>query len=512
MSSSEEKTPSFGLHSIMSSPYAYVAPGTRHGTFKPHGYGPFTVKRAELVDEIIGNASPDCSVHISGCRGAGKTIMLHEIAQRLVQEQKKVLFLNSSMLLNNEDVVTAVKKLIKSKEEVYVLVDETQANQEAALFVDLLKSMEDHNVTTIGAGISSNTATSYQFTQRYSTAELFLKTNQDLDDEGVVGFFAPDRLDDQVRSQIKLLLCHIRNYVGGHIFPLMWLAEKLVPKLIPDQQTGSVMTTAAVQALLESTEFQREIDFQRMVDRIMPTDRTDIRCLFYNQEDRTALSLLRRKGLLSDNDKILSYLLLVSIVARTSPKASIAALTESLLPGVAGVRQLFSFALPHLDWSMYNGFGGPTEDALTHEVIVTLYKVPTLTAKIFNPKLVDAGTAARRPDMFLNSTVNTFVECVLAPANNASTVLDIERRMRRFLGANRRYNIGNKDYAILIFQEEGQLPIPLQYLDDKEKNEPMTAQMRGDMQLAYQERVFTFLMQTRAIYLGNQIVVEASQL
>ena len=496
----------------MSFPYAYKAPGTRHGTFKPHGYGPFTVKRAELVDEIIGNASPDCSVHISGCRGAGKTIMLHEIAQRLVQNEKKVLFLNSSMLLNNEDVATAVKKLIKSKEEAYVLVDETQANHEAALFVDLLKSMEEHKVTTIGAGISSNSATSYQFTERYSTAELFLKTNQDLEDEGVVGFFAPERLGDEVRMQIKLLLCHIRNYVGGQIFPLMWLAEKLVPQLIPDQQTGSVTTAAVQQVLLESPVFQRAKDFQRMVDRIMPTDKTDIRCLFYNQEDRSALSLLRKKGILSDDDKIVSYLLLVSIVSRTSPKASIAALTENLLPSVAGVRQLLSFALPYLDWSMYNAFGGPTEDALTHEVIVTLYKVPTLTAKIFNPKLVDAGTAARRPDMFLNSNVNTFVECVLAPANNATTVLDIERHMRRFLGANRRYDIGNKDYAILIYQQQGRLPIPLQYLDDKVQKESMTPQMRRDMQAAYQERVFTFLMQTRAVYLGNQIVVAASQL
>lgn len=117
----------------------------------------------------------------------------------------------------------------------------------------------------------------------------------------------------------------------------------------------------------------------------------------------------------------------MSIISRTSPKASIAALKDKLATGVAGVRKLLSFALPHLDWSMYNAFGGPTEDALTHELIVTVYKVPTLTAKIFNPKLVDAGTAGRRPDMFLKSTVNSFVECLVASANNRSTVLDVER-------------------------------------------------------------------------------------
>lgn len=439
--------------------------------------------------------------------------MLHEIAQRLVQEKKKVLFFNTSVLLDKDAVVNMVKRIIESQEEAYILVDETQANHEAALFMDLLKSMETHNVTTIGAGIASNPSTSYMFTQRYGTVDLFLKTDEDLDDEGVVGYFAPEHLADPIKDQIKLLLCHIRYYVGGHIYPLMWLAEKLVPKLIPNQQTetGSVpiMTAAAAGALLESPEFQRERDFQRMVDRIMPTDRTDIRCLFYDQEDGTALSLLRRKGILSDDDKIVSYLLLVSIVSRTSPKASIAALKEKLVTGVAGVSQLLSFALPYLDWSMYNAFCGPTEDALTHELIVTLYKVPTLTAKIFNPKLVDTGTAGRRPDMFLNSSVNSFVECVLASASNTSTVLDIERHIRRFLGANPHYDIGNKDYAILIYQEQGQLPIRLQYLDDKDFT--MTAQMRQDMENTYRQRVFTFVMQTRAVYLGNQIIVAASR-
>ena len=496
----------------MSYPYAYEAPRTRHGTFKPHGYGPFTVRRRELVNEIIAEASPECSVHISGCRGAGKTIMLHEIAQRLVQEKKKVLFFNTSVLLDKDDVVNMVKKMIESKEEAYILVDETQVNHDAVLFMDLLKSMETHSVTTIGAGIASNPSTSYTFTQRYGTADLFLKTDGDLDDEGVVGYFAPEHLADPIKDQIKLLLSHIRYYVGGHIYPLMWLAEKVVPKLIPNQQTeaGSApMTAAAAGAFLESPEFQRERDFQRMVDRIMPTDQTDIRCLFYNQEDRTSLSLLRRKGILSADDRILSYLLLVAIISRTSPKASIAALKEKLVTGVAGVRQLLSFALPHLDWSMYNAFGGPTEDALTHELIVTLYKVPTLTAKIFNPKLVDAGTAGRRPDMFLNSAVNVFVECVLASTNNTSTVLDIERHIRRFLGANPHYDFGNKDFAILIYQEQGQLPIPLQYLDDKDFT--MTAQMRQDMENTYLQRVFTFVMQTRAVYLGNQIIVSASR-
>jgi hypothetical protein len=79
--------------------------------------------------------------------------------------------------------------------------------------------------------------------------------------------------------------------------------------------------------------------------------------------------------------------------------------------------------------------------------------------------------------------------------------------MRQFLGDNPRFNIGDREYAVLVYQAQGQVPISLCYLDDKD--EPMTAQMRQDMQCAYQTRVFTFLMQTRAVYLGNEIVVAA---
>mmetsp|Transcript_1850 Transcript_1850/g.5057 ORF Transcript_1850/g.5057 Transcript_1850/m.5057 type:complete len:131 (-) Transcript_1850:166-558(-) len=121
-----------------------------------------------------------------------------------------------------------LKGLPKSGQEEYVRVDETQANREDDIFVDLLESMEAHTVATIGAGISSNASTSYQFAQRYSTDELFLKRDKDLDNEGVVGYFAPEHLDDQIKAQIKLLVCHIRYYaeVVDHIYPLMWLAEK----------------------------------------------------------------------------------------------------------------------------------------------------------------------------------------------------------------------------------------------------------------------------------------------
>eukprot|EP00978_Attheya_sp_CCMP212_P017212 scaffold45707_cov56-Attheya_sp.AAC.3 len=92
---------------------------------------------------------------MSGCRGAGKTIKI-----------------GTKLLFQQVEVQSLVKNLIKYGEEAYILVDETQANHEVALFVDLLKNMEAHNVTTIAAGISLNATTSYQFTQQYTMDAL----------------------------------------------------------------------------------------------------------------------------------------------------------------------------------------------------------------------------------------------------------------------------------------------------------------------------------------------------
>jgi hypothetical protein len=147
--------------------------------------------------------------------------------------------------------------------------------------------MEAHKVTTIAAGISSNATTSYQFTQRYNAASvLFLTTNQDLDDEGVVGYFAPENLSDQIKAQIRLLLNDIRYYVGGHIFPLMWLAEKLVPKLVVNGGQGSgAMTAVQAKALLES----KEVSNVWLIESCLPIKLTYDACFTTKRMERHVL-------------------------------------------------------------------------------------------------------------------------------------------------------------------------------------------------------------------------------
>jgi hypothetical protein len=47
--------------------YAFCAPDTSNETFEPEGYGPFLVRRAELINDIIvRRANPRYSIHING--------------------------------------------------------------------------------------------------------------------------------------------------------------------------------------------------------------------------------------------------------------------------------------------------------------------------------------------------------------------------------------------------------------------------------------------------------------
>ena len=104
-------------------------------SFEDVGFGPFTVERKELVDEILATAGPKRSVHISGCKAAGKTILLVRLGQVLLatanKTQKKLVYFFDTSSLFSENVSIALRGLVDSRQEAYLLVDETQNNPNA---------------------------------------------------------------------------------------------------------------------------------------------------------------------------------------------------------------------------------------------------------------------------------------------------------------------------------------------------------------------------------------------
>lgn len=189
-------------------------------------------------------------------------------------------------------------------------------------------------------------------------------------------------------ESLRTVLEHIRNYVGGHIHPLMWLSDVLVKKLVA--QGYNVDQTLEY---LYSDEFRGLDKYKAMVDRCLPDIlSTDVRPLLYKTHNPTSLYDLKRKGFCDADNKVLSEFLFQEFISKISSSHSF---NTQLSQGVEGVQQLLQFALPNLDWKPYDPFGGAIEDALTLELLIVLSGVSYLKTRLFNPKLVNVGTAAR---------------------------------------------------------------------------------------------------------------------
>ncbi|KAG7356855.1 AAA domain containing protein [Nitzschia inconspicua] len=475
----------------------------RFPNFPQNGLGPFTIERDDMVNEIIGLANPTCSVHISGCRGAGKTTLLNQIGMKLLEDKKTVWHFVNAKNLSFESVYDDIARAVESGEELYILVDETQNNYDASAFTVLLKNTNpSSNVTTIGAGIASEPSSSYHFVERYQPESLLLLTDGSLEEYGVDEFFTSG-CEGNNKQQMLLLFKHIRWYVGGHVYPLVWLAEKLKARILEGQ------SAVQVKKLLDSYDFRNEKSFKQMVERIVPTSYTDLRPLLHKTRDPNGMIDFKKKGICNSKNEIISFLLLEVLTSRMMVQGFSQVFRGQFSAGLAGVCELLAFALPSLDWSPYNATGGPTEDALSLELIVILNQVQILSHRLFNPKLVNAGTAHRRPDIFLNSMVNAYVECVLTRSLSDSAVRDVEDHIGRFLGDDPYYKIeDNRTWAVLHFQGVGDAPMQLKYLDKKgEKGQPMDPQKKKAMKLAFSSgQIFTFLMQTRDVYCGAKLI------
>jgi hypothetical protein len=194
-----------------------------------------------------------------------------------------------------------------------------------------------------------------------------------------------------------------------------------------------------------------------------------------------------------NHDKVLLQLLFDSIILALGPGVPY---PHQLNACLAGVQQLIAFALPQLDWTPSAPFGGPIEDVMTVEMLLILSCVQHIGTQLFNPKLVNSSMAARNPDLYLNSTIDSYVECILTRANNPSEVAKLDDHILRFYakppGEQANYQIGGSNFAILHYQEHGRTPM-----------ESSDHRFQGQV---FQERVFTFLMSTKEVFLGNIVI------
>jgi hypothetical protein len=420
------------------------------------------------------------SVHISGCKGSGKTNLLCLIGEDLVRAGHQVFFIDSAKRLDLvEDELRKLDGALQRR--AFVLVDESQNNLQASAFTFLLK--QSQSLVTIAAGVPPWEAESGQFALKLHTDVLFLKKDE-LQSEGVVDYFVgatPGQSAEVVR-----LLEFLQLETGGQIYPLLRLSELLV-KLIMEGKTAMDCFDH-----YNSAAFRTSTEFRCMCSRIVPSVlNDDVHELFQRHPKSIAIRRLSRSGFCTQSGMILSRLLvqahIADLSAVNSPNLDVAA-------GLKGVTQLLEWALSAVRWDSYDTHGDAVEDALTFELAVVLKKYSALVV-LFQPKLQETGHSARRPDLFINSHVNTYVEAVLCSTRGRPDVKRLEQHIKDFLpldGKEAYYPlVAGRDWAILNYQ--------------KLAGEPMKP--RGSLRRVFEERVFTFVMPERQLYLGSSKVL-----
>ena len=114
---------------------------------------------------------------------------------------------------------------------------------------------------------------------------------------------------------------------------------------------------------------------------------------------------------------------------------------------------------------------------------------------LFNPKLINAGAEARKPDLNLNSTIDSYVECVLTTGSNVTEQKKLDEHIARFYpksDGSRNYNVGSSSFAILNNQEKGDSPV-----------QPHDPAYQGQI---FNERALAFIMATKEVYRGNTLI------
>lgn len=472
--------------------YKFVPERKSDSRFDGNGFGPFTVERRQLRSAIVNQdlckgKGWKGTVHISSAKASGKTTLLKLIGEDLSNRGDTVYFFDNSKLLDNVlDEIKALDQAVGKPGRVIFLVDETQESIGSPAFTFLLKSAE--KITTIGSGVPAFRSASGDFCTQRMTPELFLNS-ADLEREGVLDFFVGH--STQRGTEVSTLLSHLCWHTGGHVYPLMRLSELLVPRILNE---GGVSAEECID-FYDSLEFRKSTEFEDVCKRILPDIGTyDLKQLFFGSQNDEAWKRLERTGFCNRNGRIVSNLLVEAHYASLGSKVDV---ITDLHPGVKGIEQLLRIGLPRVQWRQYDAHGGAIENALTFELMVAISKLAGNTTQLFSPGLVDAGSQARKPDIFFNGIVKSYLEVVLSRSNTPKTTESLDEHVSRFYRLQEdqdpHYKLQpGRDFAILHFQDWGAEPL-----------KPTHKWLK-----AFQERVFTFIMPTKVLFLGDTRIDE----
>jgi hypothetical protein len=209
-------------------------------------------------------------------------------------------------------------------------------------------------------------------------------------------------------------------------------------------------------------------------------------------KDEETAKQLESVGFCDNDRRIISCLLVEAYFASLGTNVHF---LKDLRGGVDGIEQILMFGLPRMDWQHYDQHGGAVEDALTFELLQVVARLSQIGMSLFSPKLVNFGISTRRPDMFFNDKLSTYVEALVTKAQDTTARRALDEHISRFYnnsgeGLHYQLNTG-ADWAVLNFQRVGSQPL-----------KPLNITLTN----VFERHCFTFVMTSKDIFRGSKLI------
>ena len=186
-----------------------------------------------LADQKITRNDMPQSIHISGCRGSGKTNLLMLMAEQLARSGYEVYFFSDASFCTIEicrefqEILTEQLDLdepAEKKRKIAVLIDEITPSTSSAIFTTLLKSTHP-NLVVLGACVPKFQKTGHtaKFRHQFRMLDIVLKE----DDDDFRSLIEDCKQMNVTTPQSTEFLCNsILNECGGHVFPTVAFIER----------------------------------------------------------------------------------------------------------------------------------------------------------------------------------------------------------------------------------------------------------------------------------------------
>lgn len=473
-----------------------------HSHFRLNGFGNYVLQRNKVIAAISAGVKGQLAtgkdnstgVFLSGCRGMGKTSLLHLVASDLKSNGYEVYFYNSAdrIPLGAGDKFLAFAKQNPDK-QIAVLIDEVHSKPSHNIFVTLLKDAPP-NILTIGAAVARyepSNVTCY-FRTVLLTSDLVLN-GDDEDIRRLIEHWKDVAGKNGITPEmVEHVSSFLLEHCGGHVYPVLAFMEHFFVH-VSSEQASLLSSEIAFAKHFYSPEFavsdvSKSVRSRCFGELNQPESAEALaRVVGGTPRDTDITNLTRLGWWLLEKNSILSTLMLNTYLLKVKV-ANTVILKEDESPR-HNLELLISTGLKQMTDCQLTGSGNvattwPIENALSFSWATNARAhIPNVHMEF------QAAAGGGWVDFYVNGRIDTALEVirnatrtVKGGSKGAST--DIDDHLERFTSGDK--YVFNQ-FALLNFALKGDRPVLPR---DK----------------THHDKVYTYVYADNALYRGNNCI------